>query len=168
MKILSGLVLSFATSFCFAQSPSWDLKEVKGQDNTIVGYIYHNYSIGTERTITSQRVVSGLRFVCSLKNARPIIGVFWDSSLGNNISGIQNPIWKVDGRIINTSPWMQEDKMMYGDVSENGELISAFKSGHVASVTWTAMGSVQRSTAFDLSNFTSHLPEFNTACKTAI
>lgn len=166
MKAFIGLVALVASTLAFGQSSEWKLTEVKGKDTTPAGYIYHNYSVGTQRTDTVEKVVSGLRIICSTtKGTYPIVALYWNGRLSGD--PLYSPVWTIDGKAIPTGIWTRfpEGKIISRPVSETTELMLALKNGHLATVAWTGSDAVRYSTAFDLTNYQSHLAEFEAACK---
>lgn len=164
MKKIIGLIALCFASLTFAQSADWNLSEVKGKDNMPVGYIYHNYSVGTQTGATTEKVVTGLRLICSISpRAVPIVAVFWDGTLSTEAP--QHLIWSVDGKTVVTGTWRQEDHIIYRMTSETMALVNALRTGHVAIVSWTGVDAVRRNTAFNVTDFEAHLKDFNTACK---
>ena len=169
MKYVVGFILALATSMSQASPASWRLSEVESATNETVGYIYHSYSIGTQKSPNkTEKIVSGLRFICSIQGEDnpPMIGIYWHDV--SNTDSVQNPVWTIDGNTIQTGPWIQDETLLYRPVGITLEVINALKVGKQASVTWTDSKHLIHRTIFDLTGFSAGLVRFNTDCGTSI
>ena len=184
MKYIVGSILALVTSVVYPQeSPAgWRLTEVQSVTNETLGYIYHSYSIGTQKSELPasgtpnkvSKIVSGLRFICSIKghDTPPLIAIYWHNQSNDydNTDPLQNPVWMVDGHVYSypQSSWVREESLLYRPIGITSELINALKAGKRASVTWTDTNHITRSTIFDLTNFSTGLARFNIGCGTSI
>ena len=165
MKLFIGLIATLVSTLALAQNPEWKLTAVP-QDKP-VGYIYHTYSTGTQTSANrTEKVVAGLRLVCSLKGEpmAPIIAVYWDSKTQS--SDPYNRVdWSVDGRTFPTGVWIHDSKIVYNGIPAEHDLYNALKAGKIVKVTWVSSDSIKHETVFDLTEFKTHLKEFETVCK---
>ena len=132
-----------------------------------VGYIYHTYSSGTQVSAgKTEKVVSGLRLVCSLKGEpmAPIIAVYWDSKI-QSTDPYNRIEWAVDGHPYATGVWVHDSKIIYSGIPAEHDLYNALKVGKIAKVGWVSSDGIKRETTFDLTEFKTHLKEFETVCK---
>lgn len=101
MRKLFGLLALSVSMSAFAQASAWNISEVAGKDKSVVGYIYHSSAVGTQVGAKTEKVVSGLRLVCStkgymaMKESEPIIAVFWNGMFGNTPETV---LVEIDGK----------------------------------------------------------------------
>lgn len=173
MRKLFGLFAFAIATSVSAQPAAWNIAEVTGKDNSVVGYIYHTSAVGTQVGAKTEKVVSGLRLVCStkgfmaMKEADPIIAIFWNGMFGNIPEAVMT---EVDGKAIRLvpSPWEHDGQILYRKTSESRELIQALKTGRTVTFQWTSQDATKRKTTFSLQGFNSQFSEFTASCKTQI
>ncbi len=170
MRKLIGILALIAATNVAAQASTWNISEIKGKDNSVVGYIYHSSAVGTQIRDKTEKVVSGLRLVCSTKSLpaigspESIVAVYWNGMFGNTNQKIDV---KVDGRSINLAThWDQDNQIVFRKISESAEMIQAMKAGRSITFSWTGTDSVKRNTTFSLRDFNQKFSEFNNSCKT--
>lgn len=170
MRKLIGILALVAASNVAAQATAWNISEIKGKDNSVVGYIYHSSAVGTQIKDKTEKVVSGLRLVCSTKSAvamgssESIIAIYWNGMFGNTNQKIDV---KVDGKAVNlTTSWDQDNQIVFRKISESTEMIQAMKTGRNITFSWTGTDSAKRITTVSLHNFNQKFSEFNNSCKT--
>lgn len=172
-KLFVALASIFALS-AMAQSSDWKLTTVPGADRVTVGYIYHTSAVGTQVGAKTEKVVTGLRLVCTApgftanKNSEPIIAVYWNTMTGSTPQFLDI---KVDGRQVGTgqeTKWDQDGPLLLRTIDSSRTLLQSIKTGNRISFQWTGTDAVRRTTIFDLRDFRSNLSEFNTICKTQI
>jgi hypothetical protein len=172
-KLFVALASIFALS-AMAQSSDWKLTAVPGPDRGTVGYIYHTSAVGTQIGAKAEKIVTGLRLVCTAtgftanKNSEPVIALYWNTMTGSTpqFLGI-----KVDSRQVGVGQetrWVQDGPLLLRTIEESSTLLQSMKTGNKISFEWTGTDAVRRSTIFDLRDFRSNLNEFNTVCKTQI
>jgi hypothetical protein len=147
---------------------------VPGADRGIVGHIYHTSAVGTQTGSKVEKVVTGLRLVCTAegftanKNSEPVIAIYWNTMIGSNPQFIDI---KVDGRQVGVGQetrWDQDGPLLLRTIADSKTLLQSMKTGRSISFQWTGTDAVRRSTIFDLRDFRSDLSEFNKICKTQI
>jgi hypothetical protein len=170
VRKLFGILALVAASNAVAQTAAWNISEIKGKDNSVVGYIYHSSAVGTQVKDKTEKVVSGLRLVCSTKgwtamgDADPIIAIYWNGMFGNTNQKIDV---KVDGRPVTlTTHWDQDNQIVFRKISESAELIHAMKTGRNVTFSWTGTDTARRTTTISLRDFNQKFGEFNNSCKT--
>ncbi len=122
-----------------------------------------------EHRLRTEKVVSGLRLVCSTKTlpamgSESIIAVYWNGMFGNTNQKIDV---KVDGKSIHlTTPWDQDNQIVFRKISESTEMIQAMKTGRNITFNWVGTDSAKRITTISLRDFNQRFGEFNNSCKT--
>ena len=157
---LIAILMLVATSITNAAN-QWALAEITNETRP-AGYIYHISAIG-ERTIDNKisKVVSGLRFICSLHGGEPIIAI-----MAGNSKFIDNSI-VVDIMVDNSTTiplnWLVDGNIVFRQLSETIPLIDTIKTGKIIKLRWQSSDKTRFTTAFDISglNFT----EFNSKCR---
>lgn len=164
--LIASAILALMPVASFAQSSSWVLSEVTNTNKEPVGYIYHTYARGTSTLHSSKNVVvSGLRFVCSVKGRHEQhIAVFWNGVLMSNTQ--QNIEISVDKNVPLKTTWVREGTLIHSPVVDNANLINALKRGRVVRFNWEGVDYSKQVVAFDLKDF--NLAEFNKSCKTSL
>lgn len=173
MRKLFGLLALSVSMSAFAQASAWNISEVAGKDKSVVGYIYHSSAVGTQVGAKTEKVVSGLRLVCStkgymaMKESEPIIAVFWNGMFGNTPETV---LVEIDGKPVRLapSPWDHDNQILFRKISESKELLQGLKTGRSVTFSWTSHDAVKRKTTFSLRDFNSQFSEFNASCKTQI
>lgn len=158
-----ALVVS-CTNALAAKNPLWKLKEVS-HNSTVVGYVYHSDAIGTQNVSNNPKVMTSIRFICSVDEMPPLISIFWDDSNDYRDAIVSVTI---DNKLVNlgqtSKPWAVDGRLYYRALGESKILLNALKNGKVAKFQWTT-GNTTRIAAFDISNM--NLSEFNSKCKTS-
>jgi len=148
----------------FGKSSDWKLTEIAGLNNSKVGYIYHTNAIGTQYGNKTEKFVTSLRLVCSINsNEEPAIVIFWNTMTGNLPQLIEI---KIDGKLIDQTPWNHEGPIFYKRISESRNLLQSIKLGRNISLQWN--DGDQKITIFNLQEFKEGLIEFNKACNTQL
>lgn len=169
VRKLFGILALVAATNVSAQVAAWNISEIKGKDNSVVGYIYHTSAVGTQVRNKPEKIVSGLRLVCSTKTwtsneSDSIIAVYWNGMFGNTNQKVDV---KVDGRTIALpSNWDQDNQIVFRKISESAELVQALKTGRNVTFSWDGTDSTKRVTTFSLRDFNQKFSEFNNSCKT--
>ena len=172
MKNLLAILFSLCVSVsAFAEDTNWQITEVPNKDNVIVGYIYHSGAVGTQVDTNkkSQKVVTSLRLVCSLKASTQrdndsLFVLYWDTMEG--VSG-QYIVSKTSGEPTdhNMFRWEQDGPLLIRSMNESRDIIQKMKLSKNMSFMWHSKDGTLRTTMFDLRTFGSHLTEFGTLCK---
>ena len=172
-KLFVALASIFALS-AMAQSSNWTLTVVPGANKGTVGHIYHTSAVGTQTGARVEKVVTGLRLVCSAADVsldaphQPVIALYWNTMSGSTPQFLDI---KVDGKQVATgqeTKWEQDGPLLLRTIAESRTLMQSMKTGRSISFQWIGTDSVRRATIFDLRDFRSDLSEFNTVCKTQI
>jgi hypothetical protein len=166
VRKLFGIVSILVAGSVQAQALGWNVSEVLGKDKTPVGYIYHSSAVGTQVGTKTEKVITGLRLVCSIKSSEgPAIALYWNGMFGNTPQSVDV---KVDGRkIAQSTPWDQDGPLLFRKIADSQELMQGLKTGRAVSFEWTQSG-VKRTTVISLKDFNSGFGEFKTSCKTQI
>ena len=167
VRNLFGIILIFISFKAYSLPLSWNLSEVEIGSKNIIGYIYHSSTVGTQIGTKKEKVITGLRFVCSTINntsesdSNSIIAVYWDGMFGNNKHIINV---KVDGKpVLVSSTWNQDGPLLYRNISESTELIESLTKGKTVSIDWT-VDSIKKATVFSLKDFNSGFNKFKLSC----
>ena len=172
MKFLSCIILLLVAFNSCAQSlpaaMTWRLDTANTESGRPLGYIYQIYAIGTVYRTPIKKDITALRLICSAKgDVDPIIAIYWDEET----EGTQHPIdfhvdIKIDGYNFNqTLLWNEESKLTWRSLTQSRELIDAMKIGHIVSFNWIDSDKKRRYTIFSLTDFGTHINDFNTVCK---
>ncbi|HEY6436322.1 MAG TPA: hypothetical protein VIY47_07005 [Ignavibacteriaceae bacterium] len=162
---LVGLFLIFVSTISYSQE-DWRLREVIDKSKGIVGYVYYTNAKGTKSGDQKEKVITGLRLVCSTINSSaddPIIAVFWNGGPGG--ATFQQVEVKVDGRSAEVGQWTQDGTFLYRKLLESRPLIQSLRTGQVISLSWAGTDNVRRTTIFGLRNFNTNLSNFLDQCK---
>lgn len=163
MKKLLVAILIFLTPI-IANSATWVLSEVKDNNMLPVGYIYHTSAIGTRTGAKHEKVITSLRFICSLKGGQPIIGLFIDNGIHaeNNVSIISS----VDDSQDKSLSWVVDGNLLYRYAYDSPVLISSIKLGEIIKFRWYANDVTKFTTAFSIAD--ADFTEFNSKCSSQI
>lgn len=174
MKFLSCIILFFISFNSYAQIaaplPVWTISDVpSGATNTIVGYIYQTYAIGSSGTdLPISKDITALRLICSVQGSTdPIIAIYWNNYEVSNIQSLTDIYVsiRIDGKNFNHELlWNQEETLTYRSLTDSKELIDSMKNGHIISFKW-ANEKKTYYTVFNLVEFSKNLNNFNTSCK---
>lgn len=170
MKQLIASIIFAATSLVASAAPmtGWSTVAVPDTDKP-VGYIMHTYAIGTQTGKTTEKVVAGLRLICSTKNtAEPLIAIYWSGWLYGSPTRSQFLWSAVNGKALSSDEWMQDTKILYRTASQAKTLIDAMKTSRTVQFTWVGADAVKYNVMFDTVEFNAKLIEFNASCKTQI
>ena len=122
MRKLFGIISILAATGAQAQALGWNLTEVPAKDKSVAGYIYHSSAVGTQIGTKTEKVVTGLRLVCSTKEyvamreSDPVVAIYWNGMFGN---GTQAVNVKVDGRPIQmATPWEQDGPVLFRRIAD--------------------------------------------------
>lgn len=152
-----------------AYAQKWELTEITSKDKSVVGYIYHTSTIGTQTGPKTEKVISGLRLVCSLKSqGTPLVVIFWDKMLG---IGPQILRIKIDSKeFVESSKyqWMQDGNILVREINESQSLFLALKNARSFSINWTSNDNITRTSIFDVSAMSSQISNFATVCNASI
>lgn len=162
-----GLLISINT---YSEIPHWKLSEVKGNDRSVVGYVYHTEAVGTQVSQKTEKVVAGLRLVCSTKastqrNNDLIIAIYWDGMFGNLT---QSTDVLFNKRMFETGQklrWDQDGPLLIRYVTDSRTFIQALKVNKDVKISWIGTDNVKRIVMFDLQEFNMNISEFAKLCK---
>jgi hypothetical protein len=165
VKIL--LALALVSSSAIAQNSAWTITDVKNNEHTI-GYILHTHARGTSiKGPVNEKHVTGLRFICTSRNYtamgedKPVIAIFWQGLSGYGTYDINI---KVDNLSIKLDKkWNQDNQILFQTINDSEKLLEALKAGKNFYAGWE-VGSVKRSTAFDITGFESKYSEYTKLC----
>jgi hypothetical protein len=161
-KLLAAILIS--GTVIVANSATWVLSEVKDSNMQPVGYIYHTSAIGTRAGTKPEKVITGLRFICSLKGGTPIIGLFIDN--GIHIENSISIVSSIDDSQDKSLSWVVDGNLLYRYVYDSPVLISSIKTGKIIKFRWYANDVTKFTTAFSIAG--SDFTEFNSKCKAQI
>lgn len=168
MKYIFASLAVCLASVASAQSSNWKIVNVQDSNNNVVGHIYYTESIGRQIGTTPEKVVTGLRLVCSRLGDDALLILYWQGMFGNTPEDVTIT---VDGRKIGvgqTYTWKRDGPVLVRTVAESVEITNALKTGRSINFSWKDAGNVQRNTVFDLRTFNSNISTFNASCKTNI
>lgn len=166
-KLAYGILAALLSSTAICQPVTWDISEVKGPKDTIVGYIYYTNATGTQIGAKTEKLFTSLRLVCSTKSVEPPLMIIkWDTLSGNSVQYVRAT---VDGKIIPLNDqWFQDESIVYRAITYPDPLVQRLKQGTTVTFTWIDNDAVRRTTAFDLRDMKKGLSDFNTFCHTQI
>ncbi len=169
-KIFVGLIAACFVTAASASNVDWKITKVFSEDKSVAGFIYHTSAIGTQIGQKTEKVISGLRLVCSGKEPTkwsedPVIVIFWDKSDGSETQTVEIRTDKTNSEL---SQWEQDGPLLVRSIPESKELMKSLRTNKNIGFTWTDSNSVKRTTLFSLRNFNTHIDEFNTLCNTQL
>jgi len=178
MKFLTSLLLILFPIFCFSKTlptvagkkddkvrvlQGWQLVEVKSSNKNIIGYVYHTSSY-VETGLRMDAV--HLRMVCTTKpgtkfSGHPIILMIFDSATKFSEALVSA---KIDGnKVASLNNWKAEDNIMYREISESKDLITAMSNGETVSFDFDS-NNKHWGASFSIREFAVGLKNFETGC----
>lgn len=170
MKFIIGILLALASTTAFSQHETWKVTEVGSADPEKKGYILHIQSVGYDTKNDKNKIVSGVRLICSTnKNIpdTPIFSLFWNHT--SSVSMFSSIDIKVDNNKLPSnqlSGWSHDEKLIYKPVSELKPLIQMMKSGKKLDFEWSGGSYGKHTTSVAIGNFPNALSIFNNRCNT--
>lgn len=155
--------MALFSSCAFAQSEDWKITTIQ-TDGDISGHVLHTYSIGIEQAEGKKKIVSGLRFACSVKSSSPVIvSIFWNNPTQNyNPQPIRTT---ADGVFRFEEDWSVGSTSLYKYLPNSKNLVWLLNSTRIIQFDWADSNGTKYSTAFYTRNFNTNFDNFKELCK---